>query len=218
MESTSNTLLLVRSRQGVGGEAGRVVHLARLDVGAQASGRMETLCEMSLAVVQVESVAPGVGMPCIPCLLHRDGVEPRPAPSAATYRAWGWPVTVRGDQVLLTLGFEVIALALPDGLAEAVTAILVGRDRPAPVLVDPGVPGKQMLLAGEPYGVPLPWPGSVRLLTGTVPLPPSVTPGGSVRWRHRPITADLAGCREIDVFGAVRTVLRAAEHAQGGSG
>jgi hypothetical protein len=84
------------------------------------------------------------------------------------------------------------------------------------VLVNPGTPQEWVLLAGEPFGVPLPWPPGVRLLTGTLPLPPSATPFGPVRWQRRPTTPDLAGCREIDVFGAVRTTLRAVEHAQDG--
>jgi len=178
---------------------------------------VETLCGVSLAAGQIETVAPGVGVPCDQCVLQRDSVEPRPAPSAKTYRAWGWPVTVRGDQVLLTLGVEVTALVLPEGLTEAVTAILTGRDRQVPVLIDPRNPEERVLLAGEPYGMALPWPVRVRILTGTLPLPPSATPRGPVRWRHRPSTPELAGCREIDVFSAVHTMRRAAEHIQGGA-
>ncbi|MGH8920652.1 MAG: hypothetical protein ACRD0H_20350 [Actinomycetes bacterium] len=132
---------------------------------------------------------------------------------ATTYQVWGWPVTVCGDQVLLTVGVEVTALVLPAGLAEAVTAILASRDRRAPVLVNPDAPKDRVLLAGEPYGVALPWPTRVRIVTGTLPLPPSATPSGPVRWQRRPTTPDLTECREIDIFGAVHTTLRAAADA-----
>ncbi|MGQ0779075.1 MAG: hypothetical protein ACT4NY_32455 [Pseudonocardiales bacterium] len=64
---------------------------------------------------------------------------------ATTYQVWGWPVTVDGDRVLLTVGVEVTALVLPAGLAEAVTAILAGRDRRAPVLVNPEAPEERVL-------------------------------------------------------------------------
>lgn len=43
-----------------------------------------------------------------------------------------------------------------------------------------------------------------------VPLPPTVTAFGPVRWLQPPLDPDLATCREIDIFGAVRTTLRAA--------
>jgi hypothetical protein len=216
-DCVTRTLVLVRPCQGVCGEAERVVHLIPLAVGAEVSGVVQALCEVSLAADQVEAVAPGVGMPCDQCLLHRGSAESRPAPSAKAYREWGWPVIVREDQVLLTLGFEAVALVLPDGLAEAVTAILAGRDRPAPVLMNPGTSQEWVLLAGEPFGVPLPWPDRARLLTGTLPLPPSITPHGPIRWQHPPTTPDLAGCREIDVFSAVRTMLKAAAHMQDGA-
>lgn len=212
---STHVLTLVRLRQGVCGEAGRSVHLVSLSKDAEASGVVGTLCAMSLVADQVEVVAPGVGMPCTRCLLHRDRTTPQPILSAGTYREWGWPVSVGGNQVLLTLGLEVTALVLPDGLAEAVTAVLTGRDHPVPVLVDPGAPEDWVLLAGEPYGVELPWPLTVRQRTGTLALPPSLTALGPVAWRRAPTGPDLAGCREIDVFSAVRTVLRAAAHTQG---
>lgn len=215
-DCATRTLVLVRLRQGVCGEAGRFVHLVSLPRDAEALGVVGALCGVSLVVDQVETVAPGVGMPCARCLLHREGTAPPPPVSASTYREWGWPVTVRGNQVLLTLGFEVSALVLPEGLGEAVTAVLAGRDHPVPVLVDPGVPDEWVLVVGEPYGIPLPWPARVRLLTGTLPLPPSITPLGPIRWQQRPATANLAECREIDLFSAVRTVLRAAAHPPGG--
>lgn len=213
VDPITGVLVLMRVRQRMCGEARRVVHLAPLPSGAEVSGSLAALCGASLAADEVEPVGPGVGVPCSRCLLCQDSVGVPLLPSVTTYQVWGWPVTVCGDQVLLTLGAEVTALVLPAGLAEAVTAILAGRDRRAPVLVNPGAPEDRLLLAGEPYGVPLPWPARVRIVTGTLALPPSATPFGPVRWQRRPTTADLAGCREIDVFGAVHTTLRAAADA-----
>ncbi|MPZ67490.1 MAG: hypothetical protein GEU83_19015 [Pseudonocardiaceae bacterium] len=94
-------------------------------------------------------------------------------------------------------------------MVELATRMLV-RDR------HNGAPEHRVLLAGEPYGVPLPWPAGVHPVTGMLPLPPSVTPLGPIHWYEPPHDPDLRACREIDIFGAVRTTLRAAAHAQGG--
>lgn len=204
---STRVLSLMRLRPGVCGEAGRSVHLVSVPRDAEESGVMGALCGVSLVADQIETVAPRVGMPCARCLLHRD---------STAYRRWGWPVTVRGNQVLLTLGFEASALVLPDGLAEAVTAVLTGRDHPTPALVNPGAPQDWVLVVGEPYGIALPWPPTVRPLTGTLPLPPSITSLGPIVWRRAPATPELAECREIDLFSAVRTVLAAAVHTQSG--
>ncbi len=156
-------------------------------------------------------------MPCAGCLLYRDAVALLPL-SVSTYREWGWPVRSSADQVLLDLGDECTAIVLPAGLAQAVTAILAGRDRRAPVLVNPCAPQERTLVAGEPYGVPLPWPGAVRLVTGALALPPSTTPFGPLRWEKLPPDPSLAGCREIDIFSAVHTTLHAAADATGECG
>lgn len=126
-----------------------------------------------------------------------------------TYLDWGWPVTVSGDGVLLGLGAEVVAIALPAELADAVVAVLDARRCPVPVLIDARAPGHRVLLAGEAFGVRLPWPAGAGFLTGWVPLPPSATPLGPVTWQRPPVGPDLRACREIDIFGAVQTVLRA---------
>ncbi|MGH8571611.1 MAG: hypothetical protein ACREX8_03415, partial [Gammaproteobacteria bacterium] len=149
---------------------------------------------------------------------YRDGTALLPSPSISSYREWGWPVRGNADQVLLDLGGEYTAVMLPAGLARAVTAILAGRDRRAPVLVNSGAPHEHTLVAGEPYGVPLPWPGGVRLVTGALALPPSTTPFGPLRWEQLPPDPNLAGCREIDIFGAVHTTLHAAAYTEGGCG
>jgi len=215
VDPTTSTVVLVRARHARGGQARRVVHLAALPSGAEASSLATALCGTTLAADDVETVTPGTGVPCSRCLLCQDGAVLPPLPSVRTYQEWGWPVTVCGDQVLLAMGAEVTALVLSVGLAEAVTAILTGRDRRAPVLVNPGAPEDRVLLAGEPYGVPLPWPARVRVVTGTLPLPPSTSPFGPIRWQQRPTTPNLSGCREIDIFGAVHTTLRAATDADG---
>ncbi|MPZ65720.1 MAG: hypothetical protein GEU83_09475 [Pseudonocardiaceae bacterium] len=128
---------------------------------------------------------------------------------AATYLEWGWPVTVSGNRVLLAVGAEVIAIALPTGLTAAVVAILDDRRCPAPVLTDPRAPTHQVLLACEPFGAPLPWPTGTHLVSGTVTLPPSTTPLGPVTWQRAPAEPELPTCREIDIFGAVCTTMRA---------
>lgn len=127
----------------------------------------------------------------------------------ASYLAWGWPLTVRGARVLLSLGGEVMAIALSVELTDAVTAVLDARQRAGPVVADPGVPEYRVLLAGEPFGIPLPWPPGVHALCGEVALPPTPTPLGPVCWHRCPTCPDLRACREIDIFGAVQTVLRA---------
>ncbi len=211
-----STRRLVGVRDGVGGAADSPVHLAVVsDVGGPAVGVVGTVCGVFLAFDQVETVAPGAGESCSRCLLHQDATSHPPLPTAASYREWGWPVTIFGDQVLLAVGADAVALVLPAGLADAVTPILAARDRAAPVLARPGAPEHRILLAGEPFGAPLPWPAGVRPIAGAVPLPPSLTPLGPIRWYEPPQDAALRASREIDVFGAVNTTLRAAAHAQG---
>jgi hypothetical protein len=133
--------------------------------------------------------------------------------AAASYLDWGWPVTVCGSRVLLAVGAEVIAIALPAELTDAVVAILDDRRCPAPVLTDPGVPTHQVLLACEPFEAPLPWPTGTYLVSRTVTLPPSTTPLGPVTWQRAPAEPELPTCREIDIFGAVCTTLRAPDPA-----
>ncbi|MGH3846550.1 MAG: hypothetical protein ACRDS0_34810, partial [Pseudonocardiaceae bacterium] len=93
-------------------------------------------------------------------------------------------------------------------LAEQVTAILNQRRCPPLVLVHPDTPERRVLLAGEPYGVGLPWPSEVRRVGGTVSLPPTKTARGPVSWVYPPEADALRLCREVDVFGALRTALR----------
>jgi hypothetical protein len=227
------SVIPVRYRHGVTGEAARTVHLVpsrRADGGPAA----RALCGTLLRPVEVELVEPDRGMPCTLCLLNRGSTpcgpapppdpvsRPRPIPprggpqapeypgrpaDPAAYRALGWPVTTRGADILLTLGREATALLIPAVLAEPVREILTARRSTPAVLVHPYAPDYQVLLAGERYGVPLPWPNGVHEVTGALPLPPSPTPRGPVIWQQLPPQHALPGCREIDVLAALRTQL-----------
>lgn len=209
-------MVLIRSRSGVSGEVDHCVHAAPLPIGAElaAVGMVGTLCGALAPLDQVEPMAPGVGMPCARCVLYRDGALPPATPTS--YHEWGWPVAVCADRVLLILGDSAATLALPIWLTDAVTQILTARHRPAPVLAHPGAPEHLLVLVGEPFGAALPWPDGVHTISGAVPLPPTVTAFGSVRWLQPPHDPDLATCREIDVFAAVRTALRDVAQVEGG--
>jgi hypothetical protein len=47
----------------------------------------------------------------------------------------------------------------------------------------------------------------VHQLTGTLMLPPTTTPRGPITWRQPPHPDSIRLSREIDVFGALRTVV-----------
>ncbi|HEY6422315.1 MAG TPA: hypothetical protein VIY28_03520 [Pseudonocardiaceae bacterium] len=135
------------------------------------------------------------------------------APHPDAYRKLGWPVRQQGGQLVLPLGKCATAQIVPADLAEPITQMLIALARPVPVLLHPDAPGHWVLIAGEPYGVPLPWPDTVQVITGMLGLPPGQTPHGPLRW-HRPPTHPLANCREIDVFAAARTAEKAAQIAR----
>jgi hypothetical protein len=63
------------------------------------------------------------------------------------------------------------------------------------------------VLTGEKFGVMLPWPAQVHRVTGVLLLPPTVTLRGPISWARSPHADSLRLCREIDLFGALRTVL-----------
>lgn len=138
------------------------------------------------------------------------------APSVVVtrYLSWAWPVTMCGDQVLLAVGAEVAAIALPARLTDAVVAVLDSWCCPLPVLSDPNAPAYRVLLAGDPFGVPLPWPADVHPAGASVSLPPSTTPHGPVTWQRSPAGPELWTCREIDIFAAVRAVQRTAASSE----
>ncbi len=216
-------VVLVRYRPGLTGEAIRTVHLVPSPLGNHEDAAT-ALCGTVLRPPEVEIVAPGQGMPCELCLVSRAAncppshpVEPStsafqpgtgPHAAAARYQEWGWPVTVRGDQVSLSLTPGPVALIVPVPLATEVTEILASRRCLPPVLAHPYAPEHRVLLAGEPYPVALPWLPGVSRLTATLLLPPTRTPRGPLHWVHPPHDDSLALCREIDILAAVRTALQ----------
>ncbi|MGA9311247.1 MAG: hypothetical protein WBV74_12860 [Pseudonocardiaceae bacterium] len=218
-------VVLVRQWPGVGGETSRMVHVVPLPLVGEAG---VALCGALLCPDEVETVHPGHGVPCSLCLIRHisAGSPPTPAGTPATpdpaevissdttplaaaagYRLWGWPVVLRGDRVWLNLEPDTVAVIIPIPLVERVIAILSQRRCPPLVLANPDTPEHRVLLAGERYGVALPWPPGVRRSTGTVPLPPTMTPCGPVTWVYPPEHDALALCREVDVFAALRTAL-----------
>lgn len=209
-----SAVVAIRQRQGTVGEASRTVHLALRADGTPATA-LTTLCGALFAADQVDLVDAGVGMPCTFCVLHRMAIE-RPLPVMPVepprgidgYLALGWPVIARGDQALLPLGHHATAVIVPVALARRVHNVLVARLRPAPTLAHPHAPDHWIMLAGELFGTPLPWPSDVRISTENLPLPPTVIPRGPVTWKHPPGAEPLQHYREIDLLGAIRTIRR----------
>ncbi len=204
-------VVAVRYRYGLASHTARAVHLVALPVRAGV-GAVSALCGALLVGDRIETVEPGEGMPCTMCVLRRSHArtpqqlsaspspqdpEPGSGQAMADYRAWGWPVTCHEDRLLLTLGSEATALLIPLRIAEREQTILFARTCPVPVLVHPDVPEHRVFVAGEPYGVPLRWPPSVQVAGGTLPLPPSVTSRGQVRW-HSPARPARAGYQPRD--------------------
>jgi hypothetical protein len=219
----ARAVMLVRYRLGVVGETARTVHVVPLPTDGQA-GAVGALCGAALMVRDIETVGPGEGMPCILCVVnHVTSTTPAGEPPAgspadgadaaglaaggACYQEWGWPVILHRDQVRLSLHREVSALAIPVALCAEVTEILVRRRCAPAVLAHPYTPEHRILLSGERYGVTLPWPSQVHQVTGVLLLPPTVTPRGPITWTRPPRPNSLLLCREIDLFGAVRTAL-----------
>ncbi len=216
-------VVLVRYRPGLAGPTVRTVHLVPLPVSGQA-GAASALCGAVLRPEEIETVHPGQGMPCTPCMISQvagtipppatrpsaapapdaTGTNERPAAVGVDYRAWGWPVTTRRDQVRLSLERDLVALITPIVLAVQVRAILIRRRCPPPVLAHPYAPEHQVLLAGERYEVALSWPPGVHRVTGALLLPPTMTPRGPIAWVQPPQQDSLRQCREIDVRAAVR--------------
>jgi hypothetical protein len=224
-------VVLLRHRPGVVGETSRMVHVVPLPLVGEAGVAGVALCGALLCPDEVETVRPGHGVPCSLCLISHisTGTSPtpagrpaatgptevissdtRPLSAAVRYRAWGWPVVLRGDRVWLDLGpdTDTVALIIPMRLAEQVTKILSQRRCQPLVLLHPDTPERRVVLAGQSYGVGLPWPIGVHRATGALPLPPTMTARGPITWMHPPEANALQLCREIDVFAALRTALR----------
>jgi hypothetical protein len=115
-------------------------------------------------------------------------------------------VTPHQDQVQLSLHHDVSALAIPVQLCREVTQVLTRRRCAPPVLAHPYAPEHRIVLTAERYPVKLPWPAGAHQITGVL-LPPTVTPRGPVTWARPPREDSLPLYREIDLFGAPRTVL-----------
>lgn len=221
--AAARPVVLVRYRPGVTGQSARTVHVISLLTDMRASA-VSALCGVLLRLHDLETVTAGQGMPCTMCIISHDtsttpAVEPEASnPTSAvatspigvaTYRAWGWPVSCHRDQTWLSLTHDVVALVIPALLAARVSVILAAWRCPPPVLVHPEAPGHWFVLAGERFGVALPWPSGVHHFTGGhLLLPPAVIPGGLVTWVAPPRSVALRLCREVDVFAAVRTALR----------
>ncbi|MGH3905579.1 MAG: hypothetical protein ACRDTE_15555, partial [Pseudonocardiaceae bacterium] len=95
--------------------------------------------------------------------------DPSPRTAATTYLTWDWPVTLRHNQIWLDLRHEAVALIIPTLLATDVTRILHQRRCPTPVLAHPYVP-EHRVLAGEHFGVALPWPPTALRLSREIDL------------------------------------------------
>lgn len=216
-------VMMVRYRPGVTGDATRTVHLVPLPLAYQHDA-VAALCGTRLHSSEMEIVTPGCGMPCNRCLISRIAASPAPPTvepcshathpgtghqdAAPDYHRWGWPVTVRGAQVRLSLGPDTVALIIPVRLATEVTEILTARHCQPAVLTHPHAPAHRVVLAGEPYPLTLPWPLGVCRVTTHLLLPPTLTPSGPLRWMHPPDENSLRLCREIDVLAAVHTTLQ----------
>ncbi|MGH3711742.1 MAG: hypothetical protein ACRDRU_14535 [Pseudonocardiaceae bacterium] len=218
-------VMLLRYRSGVTGEAIRTVHFVPLPSEGQARDAGVALCGVVPRADLVEMVSPGQGMPCTPCMINYLGAriplppamaplseeisgETDPLVAAVCYQAWGWPVTLRGRQVWLTVRPDTIALMIPVLLAARVTGILTQRHCPPLALIHPETPEHWMFLATRCPDLALSWPRYVHQSTDTLPLPPTTTPQGPVTWAHPPHADALRFCREFEVFAALRTALR----------
>lgn len=168
-------------------------------------------------------------MPCTLCMVNHLTTSPPPPPArapamtppasdissetdplvaAVCYQAWGWPVTLHGHQVWLTLEPDTVALTIPVLLAAQVTGILTQRRCPPLTLIHPETPEHWIMLAGQRPDVALPWPTWIHRTTDTLPLPPTITAHGPLTWVHPPQADALHQCREFEVFAAARTALR----------
>lgn len=219
-EPAIQPVMLVRYRPGVTGQTARAVHLVPMPDG-RVAGTVATLCGALLSLEKIETLSSGQGMPCMTCALHQASVTapvvepPMGSPdnegtgliNGAVYQAWGWPVIQHRDQIRLSLDCDVSAIEIPIRLSAEVTQILTERHCAPAVLAHPYAPEHHLILTGERFGVALPWPPSVQQVTGALMLPPTMTARGPITWVQPPRQDSLHFSREIDVFGALRTVL-----------
>ena len=202
------------------GQTTQVVHLASLP-DRHMAGMVGTLCGAVLSLDDIDTVTPSPGMPCTLCLLYHvtatapGVVVPVDSPDSddaelineATYQAWDWPVTHHRDQLWLRLGCDISALAIPIPLSTEVIELLTARHCDPAVLAHPDTPEHHVILTGEKFSTPLPWPPGVHHITDTLTLPPTTTPHGPITWIRPPHPDSLHLSREIDVFAALRATL-----------
>jgi len=207
-------LLLVRHQTGVLGHSDRTVHLLPAPADG-ATGVMAALCGGLLRLDEIETVEPGQGLPCQVCLANQAtaaelGVDGHAAVAGdLPYRAWDWPVIEHHGLVQLRLDGDASAIAIPMPLSARVAEVLIDRFCLPAVLAHPYAPEHHLVLTGERFGAPLPWPSGTYQVADSVMLPPTMTICGPITWVRPPSKDSLRLSREIDVFGALRTVLAA---------
>ena len=219
-EPAVQPVMLVRRRPGTTGQTTHAVHLAPLP-DQHGAGMVATLCGALLSLDDIDTVNSSQGMPCTLCLLHHATatapavVAPVDSPDSddaglineLAYQAWAWPVTQHRDQIRLRLDCDVSAIAIPIPLSTEVIQLLTARHCDPAVLAHPYTPEHHLILTGERFPTPLPWPPGTYQITGTLTLPPTTTPHGPITWIRSPHQDSLHLSREIDVFGALRAIL-----------
>lgn len=213
-------VMRVRYRPGNTAQTTRVVHLVS-PPNRHPADTIATLCGAHLSLDDIETVNSSQGMPCTTCLLHHvtataPGVmSPVDSPDSddaglsngVAYQAWAWPVTQHHDQIRLRLDCDVSAIAIPILLSTQLIELLTARHCDPAVLAHPDTPEHHLILTAERFPAPLPWPSRVYQITGTLTLPPTMTPRGPITWIRPPHQDSLHLSREIDVFGALRAIL-----------
>jgi hypothetical protein len=109
----------------------------------------------------------------------------------AAHQYWlelGWTTTVDGDQLAVELDDDIWGLRMPAALAAELVAALRRMDLFCPVLDLPDQRGVVVLLEPTEVESALPFPTQVGKLPAgcRVPLPPSMTARGPVRWLTTP--------------------------------
>jgi hypothetical protein len=92
------------------------------------------------------------------------------------------------DQIRLSLHYNASAIAIPILLSPEVTQLLTTRHCAPAVLAHPYAPDHRLVLTGERFWAPLPWPPSVHQITDALMLPPTMTPRGPITWIQPRVT------------------------------
>lgn len=121
----------------------------------------------------------------------------------------GWSTMLRPCSVELALDGSIGAVAMRAGIGGQVASILCTSETCGPVIAVPGAPPSWVfLVVVEPGERDAPVPAYTRLLAQdqSLPLPPSWTPGGQIRWVIRPKLVSGRLPSLSTVFNAIRTV------------